>query len=98
MKTLALLSLLALAGCTHITVSRTESSGSTNVVFHATSLLSNSTLKGLGVASSTKTTSALLKLTAGATEPNPEAITASAEGLGTLIGTAAATAAKGAKP
>lgn len=85
--------LLASAGCTNIQITKTALDGS-KVQFNATSLFSNTTLKGLGVESSTKTTSNLLKLSTGQTEPNAESITASGAALGELIGTAAKTAVK----
>lgn len=85
---------LVLAGCAHITVSKTVSATGTNVTFHGTSLLANSTLKSISVDATAKTTTSLLKASGATTEPNAEAITASAEGLGTIIGTAAATAAR----
>lgn len=87
---------LLLAGCAHITVTKSVSITGTNVTFHGTSFLANSTLKSLGVDAATKTTSSLLKASGVTNEPNPEAITASAEALGNIIGAAAATAAKGA--
>lgn len=92
-RLITILAVAALTGCTSLRVDETKVDGS-KVSFNATSLFSNSTLKGLKVAGTTKTTSALLGVTAGATEPNVESITASGEALGNLIGTAAAAAAK----
>lgn len=94
MKYLIAIALLTLCGCAHITVSKTVSPTGTNVTFHGTSLLANSTLKSLGIDRASKTTSSLLTASGAATEPNPDAITASAEGLGNIIGAAVATAAK----
>lgn len=82
-----------LSGCTNLKVTRIASDGS-RIDFKATSLFSNTILKGLGVDSTTKTTSNLLKLSTSTTEPNAESITASGSALGELIGTAAKTAAK----
>lgn len=97
LRLLPLLALLALSACAHVTVERTANG--TNTSLHATTFLSNTALKNLGLDTTTKTTSSLLKLSGATTEPNPEAITASGTALGDLIGTAAATAAKGvAKP
>lgn len=98
MRTTTSLLLLALVaiiapGCTHMQLVESKPDG-TRVNFGATSFLSNSTFKGLTVGGVTKTTSQSLRVTSGSTEPNPEAITASADGLGTLIGTAAGTTAK----
>lgn len=83
-----------MTGCAHITVEKTASINSTNVTFHGTSFLANSAFKNLGVDGTTKTTANLLKISGATTEPNPEAITASADGLGSLIGVAAGSAAK----
>ncbi len=87
---------LALCGCTNISVNQTKPDG-TRIDFKATSLFSNSTLKGLQVDGTTKTTTKLLGVTAGTTEPNPESITATGTALGDLLGTAVGAAAKGAK-
>lgn len=92
MKKILLLCLI-LTGCTSIRVDQTKLDGS-KVSFRASSLFSNSTLRGLKVEGVTKTSSALLGVTASATEPNVESITATGEALGNLIGAAAATAAK----
>lgn len=82
-----------LVGCARLSVTRTSPDG-TRVQFEASSLFSNSVLKGVAVENTTKTTSALLKLATSGTEPNAESITASGSALGELIGTAAKTAAK----
>lgn len=97
MKSILFLSILVLAGCVTAKVTKTVSATGTNITFKAHSFLANSALKSLGVDGTTKTTSSLLKLSGATTEPNPEAITASTEGLGTLIGAAAGTMAKTAK-
>ena len=89
MKKLAHIAVLALlCGCTMLNVDKTNPDG-TRISFHGTSLFSNTTLKGLVVEGTTKTTSKLMGVTAGATEPNPESITATGTALGDLIGTAA---------
>lgn len=94
LKFYAIVALALLCGCAHITVSKSVSITGTNVTFHGTSFLANSTLKSLGIDRASKTTSSLLTASGAATEPNPDAITASAEGLGNIIGAAVATAAK----
>jgi hypothetical protein len=85
--TLAVLS-LCLNGCTNLKVTKVAENGS-SISFKATSLFSNTVLRGLGVDATTKTTTNLLKLSTSATEPNPESITATGSALGELIGTAA---------
>jgi hypothetical protein len=90
MKTLlAIISCIPLlSGCTHLKVTKVSQDGS-SISFRSISLFSNTVLRGLGVDSTTKTTSNLLKLSISATEPNPESITATGSALGELIGTAA---------
>lgn len=83
--------LLAASACTRLHVVRTAQDGS-RVEFTGTSLFSNTVLKGVGVDSTTKTTTNLLKLTSSTTEPNAESITASGDALGNMIGTAVKTA------
>lgn len=90
---IALLVLAAATGCTNLNVTRTNPDG-TSTSFHVTSLLSTSAIKGLKVDGTTKTTSNLLAITQGATDPNSESITASGAALGELIGTAAKTTVK----
>lgn len=88
---IALLTLLPL-GCTNLSVERVNADG-TRVKAHATSLFSNTTLKGLTVDGATKTTTNLLRVSTSQTEPNAESITATGTALGELIGTAAKAAA-----
>lgn len=83
---------LLLAGCAQINVVQKKPDGS-QIMFHGFSLFSNSAFKNLGVDSTTKTTSNLLKVSTGNTEPNPEAITATGDALGAMIGRAAREAA-----
>lgn len=101
MKHLSLLPILSLLpllnGCQSTTVSRTSTDGS-KVTFSSLSLFSNTAVKGLNVDGTTKTTTNLLRITGGATEPNVESITATSDALGNIIGTAIATGAKGVKP
>ena len=78
-------------GCTQIAYHQQRHDG-TRIEFNAVSLFSNSTLKGLTVDGTTKTTTNGLRLTAGETQPNPESITATGEAIGSLIGTAVKTA------
>lgn len=87
---------LVLAGCSNMTVTQTKPDGS-QIRFHAFTAFSNSTLKGLQVDGTTKTTSKLLGVTSGATEPNAESITATGGALGEFTGSAAAAMAKGMK-
>lgn len=97
MKKLLLISTLALAalasGCAVISYDNTKVDGS-RVHYSGSSLFSNTAFKGLVVDGTTKTTTNGLRITAGATEPNADSITASGEALGNMVGAAAKTAAK----
>lgn len=88
--------ILALCGCASISVTKVAPDG-TKTTMTAKTLFSNTAVKGLTLDGTTKTTTNLLKVAGSTTEPNPEAITASASALGELVGAAAATAAKGVK-
>lgn len=94
MKLLPIAAVLLATGCASMTYTTTRPDG-TKTEFSGRTVFSNSTFKGLTVDGTTKTTTNGLRVTAGTTEPNPESITATGEALGNLIGTAAATAAKG---
>lgn len=78
--------LLAVSACTRLNVTKSPDG---SISFTGTSLFSNTVLKGVGVDSTTKTTTNLLKLSSSTTEPNAESITASGDALGSLIGNAA---------
>ena len=94
MKALLLIPLL-LTGCASIHYSKTVApDGTVKVNADASSLFSNSAIKGLQVDYSTKTTTNGFKVSGTTTEPNPESITATGAALGELIGTAAKAAAK----
>ena len=103
-----LLLALAATGCANVgytTVKRVElppDGGNrvevTTTHFRSASLLSTTAVKGIVVDGNGGHRDAPgLRLTGAATDPNSQAITASADALGALIGAAAATAAKGAK-
>jgi len=97
MKKLLLILTLTLAclafGCASIKYSKTASDGTVTTA-SATSLFSNSALKGMKVDATTKTTTNGFAVTGSTTEPNPESITATGEALGTLAGSAAKAMAK----
>lgn len=84
---------LILSGCASVKYSKTQLDGA-KVEFKSNSLFSKTALQGLQVEAVTKTTTNGLRLTTSSTETQPEAITATGEALGQLIGAAAATAAK----
>lgn len=93
MKTLLLGgALVMLSGCADMTLTKTAPDG-TVVKFHAVTCFSNSAIKGLAVDSATKTTTNALRVTSTASEPNSESITATADAIGNLIGTAVKAAA-----
>lgn len=92
---------LALCGCAHVSVEKTVTTSGTNglpvtttTAFSGYSFLANSALKTVNVDSTTKTTTNLLKANGATTEPNPEAITASTTGFGTILGEAIKAASK----
>ncbi len=80
-------------GCASVHYDKTEITGE-HTTFRATSFLSNSALKGASVDRVTKTTSEGMKLSGSTTEPNPDAIVASGDAMGQMIGTAVKAAAK----
>lgn len=89
MKTiLPILSAFLLCSCTSIKVDKQLADG-THISASATSLFSNTTLKGLQVDGSTKTATNLLKVSTSQTEPNSESIIATGSSIGELIGTVA---------
>lgn len=86
---------LLLCGCASIHYSKSIApDGTMKVSADASSLFSNSAIKGLQVDYATKTTTNGFKVSGTSTEPNPESITASGTALGELIGAAAKTAVK----
>jgi hypothetical protein len=95
MKRLIALAVLAglATGCAVLRYEKTAADG-THTKARAFSLFSNSALKNLAVGKVTKTTTNEFTVTGTTTEPNPEAITASAEAIGTIVGVAAKSAAK----
>lgn len=80
-------------GCASVTYKKTMPDG-TVVEAKVSSLFSNSAVKGMTVDGTTKTTSQGFRITGSTTEPNPESITATANALGNLIGTAIQAGAK----
>lgn len=85
-----------LCGCSSVGYTNTKPDGTKTDFNASVPFWSNSTLKGLTVDGTTKTTSAGLKIQSSTIEPNVESITATADALGSLIGAAAAATAKGA--
>lgn len=93
MKRLSILVLLLLSGCAQLNVTKTLPDG-TKTAFSGWALFSNTAFRGLFVDEvSPRFGTNLLAVTGATNSPNAESITASADALGTLIGTAAKAAA-----
>jgi len=92
MRYLILLALL-LPSCTSIHVTKTFPDGSKVDAF-AGSLFATTAIKSLSIDSTRKSSSGLINASGFATDPDQEAITASANAIGQLIGAAARAAAK----
>ena len=90
--TLALL-ICALTGCARISYSVTKSDG-TKASASATSVFSNTAIKGFNADSSTEKTKTGLKFQTNETSPDNEALKTFFEGIGTAAGVAAKTAMK----
>lgn len=90
---LAAINVLCLCGCARLSVVKTYPNG-TSTTFHGIAFFSNTAFRGLYLDEQGKYGTNTLAVTQATNTPNPEAITASAEALGNLIGVAAAAAAK----
>jgi hypothetical protein len=89
---LALMFLLAVAGCAEISYNTVKPDG-TRTSAHASSLLSNTAIKGFNADSTTGKTTTGLKFSTSDTSPDSEALKTFFEGIGHAAGVAAKTAA-----
>lgn len=85
-SSVALVIAILCAGCAHVSVTKSVTTTGTNTTFSGYSFFANSTLKSIGVDSTTKTTTNLLKASGVTSEPNAEAITAAGASAGSIIG------------